>query len=87
MAAQPDFGNFVCYKAEVRAHFFKQLDIAAAILAKSEAFSKINFLSMQTVVDDRIQEIFGMLGREFRIKPNDDRLLDPQQLKIREPLI
>src|SRR5688572_19915614 len=87
MAAQPDFGNFVCYKAEVRAHFFKQFDIAAAMLAKSEAFSKINFLSMQTVVDDRIQEIFSMLGREFAIELNDHRLFDPKLLEICEPLI
>src|SRR5688572_3160031 len=57
LAAKLNFRNLVGEKAEFFAHLAKQVDIAAAILAKRKALAEINLSCMQTVVNYFVQEI------------------------------
>ena len=87
MSAEPNLGHFVRKKPQFGAHPLQKFDISAAAFAERKTFTEINLLCMQPVVNNIGQKFLGRQRRKFAIERDDDRLFDPEHLKIRQPLV
>jgi hypothetical protein len=87
VSAKTDLRDLIGKKPQLFAHRSKELNIAAPILPERESFTQVNLLSVKTVVDDLTKKIIGRLRGEIMIESDDYRLLDAEDLEIREPLV
>jgi hypothetical protein len=87
VSAKPDLRDLFRNKPEVPAHLPEQVDIAAPVPSKGKVLAQMHFFGMQTVVNDLGNKILGWLPGKIAVKLDNDRLFDPEHLKICQPLV
>ena len=81
LLAESHLWNFVGKKPQVLADSPQQFDVAFTIVTKREAAAKVNFLCVQSILDDVAQKILRSSLRKTLIETDYDRLLNTEHAK------